>query len=76
MGKTCYCNTHYITYAGLTKILHILKPKNLTSTSTMFDAGYETAKKEISAVLAKELDIYLESNVSEFIWNEIRKRDG
>lgn len=47
---------------GIIRLLDMLSRKDLNSSSTMYDAGYEQAKKDIAVILEQELNISFESN--------------
>ena len=57
---------------GLIRLLTALTPRDLDSKSTMFDAGYEKAKKEIAVVLEDELNVHISSNPASRLLKQLR----
>ena len=61
-----------ISRKGLIRLLTALTPRDLDNKSTMFDAGYEKAKKEIAVVLEDELNVHFSSNPASRLLKQLR----
>ena len=65
-----------ISTRGMTRIVTMLIPRELTRESNQFDMGYEAAKREFAKILGEELNIDFDSNPARTILRELRRRDG
>lgn len=61
-----------ISRKGLVRLFTILSRTELSNTSTLFDAGYEQAKKDIAVILEQELNVTFESNPASRLARQLR----
>lgn len=61
-----------ISRKGLVRLLTVLSRKDLSSSSTLYDAGYEQAKKDVATVLEEELAVTFENNPASRLARQLR----
>lgn len=61
-----------ISRKGMVRLLEVLSRKDFKNTSTLYDVGYEQAKKDIATVLEAELNIQFETNPASRLAKQLR----
>lgn len=64
-----------ISTAGVMKILEAMKPKDLHRDSTLYDIGYEAAKRDFARILGRELNLDFSNNPANELIKQMRRAE-
>lgn len=62
-----------ISRKGLIRLLDMVSPRDFNKETTLYDTGYEQAKKDIAVILEDELNVHIESNPASRLAKHLRR---